>query len=264
MNIDPARIEAAITPATSAILAVHVYGTPCNVEAIQAVADRHKLRLVYDAAHAFGVEIDGVGIGNFGDISMFSFHATKLFHSAEGGALAMRDPALKNEIDLLKNFGIRNENEVIMPGINGKMNEIQAVVGLAVLELVDEERKKRQTLAQTYRQRLGEVEGIRLLLPGSSISESMQYFVIRIDRNRFGRSRDEVHEAFRNHNVFTRKYFYPLCSEYACYSSLPSSSPANLPVAHTVVREVLCLPFYGGLTQDQVNDICDILLSLKR
>lgn len=264
MNIDPKKIESMITPQTTGILAVHVFGTPCDVEAIQQVADRYGLKVVYDAAHAFGVEIDGRGIGTFGDISMFSFHATKLFHTAEGGAWAFNDRNLKQRIDLLRNFGIKNEEEVIMPGINGKMNEIQAALGLVLLGQVEEERLKRQRLIEAYRALLKDVEGIHVnnALPG--IKNSCQYFVIRIEEKRFGISRDEVYERFKQYNVFTRKYFYPLCSDYTCYRQLPSSAPGNLPVAHAVVQEVLSMPLYGGLSLDDVERLCAILKSFRR
>lgn len=264
MNIDAARIESMITPQTTGILAVHVFGTPCDVAGIQEVADRYGLRVIYDAAHAFGVEIDGQGIGAFGDISMFSFHATKLFHTAEGGALTFTDRNLKPRIDLLKNFGIKNEEEVMMPGINGKMNELQAAVGLVVLDCIEEERAKRKAILDVYRACLRDVEGVTLATddpPG--LRPSYQYFVVRIDEERFGCSRDEVYREFKKYNVMTRKYFYPLCSDYACYRHLPSAHPAGLPAAHRVAGEVLAMPFYGGLTADDVERICAILKGFR-
>lgn len=263
MNIDANKIESMITPHTTAILAVHVFGTPCNVQKIQEVAERYGLRVIYDAAHAFNVEIDGVGIGNFGDISMFSFHATKLFHTAEGGALTFKDPNLKSRIDLLKNFGIKNEEEVVMPGINGKMNEIQSALGLLVLNYIEQEREKRKKLTETYRQCLKNISGITFLFDPPNIKSSYQYFVIRINEKEFGKSRDEVYEIFKKYNVFTRKYFYPLCSDYPCYSQLPSSQSSNLPVAKEVVREVLSLPLYGQLEVEDISRICDILKSIQ-
>ncbi len=263
MNIDAERIESMITPQTTAILAVHVFGTPCEVVKIQEIADRYGLRIIYDAAHAFGVEIDGTGIGNFGDISMFSFHATKLFHTAEGGALSFAGKNLKERVDLLKNFGIKNEDEVVMPGINGKLNELQALMGLSVLELIEQEQAKRKTLQEVYKYCLEDVEGLSFLedLPG--IKNSYQYFILRIDKKKFGISRDEVYRRFKDYNIFTRKYFYPLCSDYTCYKHLPSSAADNLPVARKVVKEVLSLPFYGGLSCDDVENICSILKSFR-
>lgn len=262
MNIDADKIESMITPQTTGILAVHVFGTPCNVEKIQEIADRYGLKVIYDAAHAFQCEIGGIGIGNFGDITMFSFHATKLFHTAEGGALAFKDNNLKGRIDLLKNFGIKNEEEVIMPGINGKMNEIQAALGLVVLDSIEEERNKRKKLLDTYCECLKGIDGISILDERSD-TNSYQYFVIRIDEKLFGKSRDFIHEEFKKYNVFTRKYFYPLCSDYTCYRHLPSSTIDNLPVANKVVKEVLSMPFYGGLSEDDVEKICNILISFK-
>ncbi|SFL45339.1 DegT/DnrJ/EryC1/StrS family aminotransferase [Pelosinus propionicus] len=263
MNIDADKIESMITPQTTGILPVHVFGTPCDVEKIQEVADRYGLKIVYDAAHAFGVEINGVGIGNFGDISMMSFHATKLFHTVEGGALTYRDKHLKDRIDLLKNFGIKGQEEVVMPGINGKMNEIQAAIGLVVLNYIEEERRKRAILIDTYRRCLMDVEGISFLSDIAGVKSNSQYFVMRISEKIFGRSRNYVYDEFMKYNVFTRKYFYPLCSEYTCYRHLPSSSMVNLPVAHKVVQEVLSMPLYGELTVNEVEKICDILKSFQ-
>lgn len=263
MNIDAEKIESMITPQTTAILPVHVFGTPCNVIKIQEVANRYGLRVIYDAAHAFGVEIDGVGIGNFGDISMISFHATKLFHTIEGGALTYNNNHLKARIDLLKNFGIKNEEEVVMPGINGKLNEIQAAVGLVVLDYMEEERKKRKKIINTYISYLKDIEGITLLPSPEKVKSNYQYFVIRIDENVFGCSRDMIYDNFKKYNVFTRKYFYPLCSDYTCYRHLPSASEYNLPIAKKVVNEVLSLPLYGDLTTEHVEKICNILLSFR-
>jgi len=259
MTLDPARIGALVTPRTTGIMAVHVYGIPCDVEAIQAVADRFGLKVLYDAAHAFGVRIGEVGIGNFGDVSMFSFHATKLFHTAEGGALTYRDGALKANIDHLKNFGILNQDEVDVIGINGKMSELHAVLGLAVLEMVEREVTLRKSIAARYRSRLSAVPGVLPMpeLPG--VTESYQYFAVRIDERAFGCSRQALFEQLKLQNVFTRKYFFPLCTDYACYASLPSSRRELLPVAHRVVNEVLCLPIYGRLSLDAVDRICDMI-----
>jgi dTDP-4-amino-4,6-dideoxygalactose transaminase len=263
LTLDPEKIENSITAKTTGILAVHVYGMPCHVNEIQQLADRYGLRVVYDAAHAFGAEIDNMPIGVFGDISMFSFHATKLFHTVEGGALTFNSPHLKQRIDLLKNFGIKNEEEVVLPGINGKMNELQAAIGLINLKLIDGEREKRQKIVDAYTQRLAGIPGLRVFEIPVNVRRSYQYFVIRIGEE-FGCSRDDVYTEFKKYNVFTRKYFYPLCSDYSCYRQLPSSAPENLPVAHKVVREVLCLPLYGNLTLDDVEKICDILKSFRK
>lgn len=265
MNIDANRIETLITPQTTGILAVHVFGTPCDTAKIQEVADRYGLRVVYDAAHAFGVEVDGRGIGTFGDISMFSFHATKLFHTAEGGALTFNDKKLKARIDLLKNFGIKNEEEVVMPGINGKMNEIQAALGLVVLGCIDEERRKRKVLSDRYKECLKDTDGITFLdTDNPDIKNSYQYFVVRIDEKLFGRSRDYVHDELKKYNVISRKYFYPLCSDYTCYRQLSSVAAENLQVARKVSQEVLSLPFFGGLAEYDIEKICEILQYIQK
>ncbi len=265
MNIDADKIESMITPRTTAILAVHVFGTPCAVEKIQEVADRYGLRVVYDAAHAFGVEIGGQGIGNFGDISMLSFHATKLYHTVEGGALVMKNEHVKQRIDLLKNFGIKNEEEVVMPGINGKLDEVRAAIGRIMLNYVEGERQKRIRLHEIYNEELSEVEGLKLLPKcAADVKLNYQYYVVRVDEKIFGRSRDFVHEAFKNFNVYTRKYFHPLCSEYTCYRQLNSSSSDNLPAANLIGRQVLSLPMYGELAEDDVRKICAILKSFGR
>ena len=260
MNIDAEKIESMITPHTSAILAVHVFGTPCNVEKIQEVADRYGLRVVYDAAHAFGVEIDGKGIGNFGDISMFSFHATKIYHTVEGGALVHGDKNLKSRIDLLKNFGIKNEDEVVMTGINGKLDEIRSAIGRIMLKYVDSEQEKRRKLHAVYNEELGDVAGIKLMPNfGDNVKRNYQYYVIRIDEKVFGKSRDDVYDELRKYNVFARKYFHPLCSEFTCYRQLNSASVENLPVADVIGKQVLSLPMYGELTADDIKKICAII-----
>ena len=264
MNIDADKIESMITPQTTGILAVHVFGTPCDVEKIQEVANRYGLRVIYDAAHAFGVEIGNKGIGTFGDISMMSFHATKLYHTVEGGALMHNDCHLKARIDLLKNFGIKNEEEVVMPGINGKMNEVQAAIGLIMLDCIDEERQKRAVLTHIYREELETVDGITLMPILDNVRHNYQYFVIRIDEEEFGVSRDYVYDHFKEYNVFTRKYFHPLCSEYTCYRQMSSANPVHLPVANEVGKEVLSMPLYGELSTDDIRKICSILRSFKK
>lgn len=260
MNIDANKIESMITPHTTAILAVHVFGTPCNVEKIQQVADAYGLKVVYDAAHAFGVEIDGNGIGNFGDISMFSFHATKVYHTLEGGALVHKNKNLKQRIDLLKNFGIKNEDEVVMPGINGKLDEVRAAIGRIMLNYVEEEQYKRRQLHKIYDEELGNVDGIKLMPKcPENVKSNYQYYVIRIDEKVFGKSRDYVYDELRKYNVYPRKYFHPLCNEYTCYRQLNSSSVENLPVANVIGQQVLSLPMYGELAADDVRKICAII-----
>ena len=265
MNIDANKIESMITPQTTAILAVHVFGTPCDVEKIQQVADTYGLKVIYDAAHAFGVEINGQGIGTFGDISMFSFHATKVYHTLEGGALVHGNKNLKQRIDLLKNFGIKNEDEVVMPGINGKLDEVRAAVGRIMLNYVKEEQAKRHALHKIYDEELGNVEGIKLMPKcAENVKKNYQYYVIRIDDNIFGKSRDEVYNELKKFNVYARKYFHPLCSEFTCYRQLNSSSVEHLPVANVIVKQVLSLPMYGELSADDVRKICEIIRSIDR
>ena len=264
MNIDAEKIESMITPRTTAILPVHVFGTPCDVEKIQEVADRYGLKVIYDAAHAFGVEIGGKGIGDFGDISMFSFHATKLYHTVEGGALVHGDKNLKARIDLLKNFGIKNEDEVVMPGINGKLNEVSSAIGRIMLNYVEDERQKRIALHEVYNSELADVEGIKLMPKvADDVKLNYQYYVIRIDKKLFGKSRDEVYDEFKKYNVYTRKYFHPLCSEFTCYRQLNSARKENLPVANEIADQVLSMPMYGELSADDVKKICDILKSMR-
>ena len=264
LTLDPALVERAITSRTTGILAVHTYGMPCDVRALQAVADRHGLKLVYDAAHAFGVRIDGLGIGNFGDVSMFSFHATKLFHSAEGGALTCASKATRGFFDQLKNFGILNQEAVGPVGINGKMNEVQAARGLAVLDCVPEELRCRRAVIQRYRERLEGIAGLTAMQEPPGVDTSGQYFVVRIDPVRFGCSRDVVFERLKLYNVFARKYFYPLCSDYDCYRDLPSSAPGLLPVATEAARQVLCLPLYGTLPLTACDTICDMIREIQK
>ena len=264
MNIDADKIESMITPKTTAILGVHVFGIPCDVDKIQKMADRHGLKVVYDAAHAFGTEIKGKGIGTYGDLTMFSFHATKLFHTAEGGALASGSSERKKEIDFLKNFGIKNEEEVVMPGINGKMNELQAALGLLNLKHVDAERAKRKKIFKTYGALLKNIDGLTLPKETEDVTNSGQYYVIKIDERKFGRSRDQAHDKLKEYNVFTRKYFYPLCSDYPCYKNLVSSSPASLPIAQKISKETLALPFYGALSINDIERICNMIKGLKK
>jgi dTDP-4-amino-4,6-dideoxygalactose transaminase len=257
--IDPASIEHNLSDQTSAILGVHVYGMPCDVQAIDTLARPRQLKVIYDGAHAFGTQLDGQAIVRHGDATMLSFHATKLFHSAEGGALCMADPDLKKQVDLLKNFGIQNEEKVLLPGINGKMNELQAALGLLVLQHVDQEKQRRQIVRDTYADRLQDFPGLRLLSIPTNASDSHQYLIIRVNAAEAGCHRDELHQRLKRFNIITRKYFYPLCSNYDCYRHLPSAHPSRLPNAHRVASEVLSLPLHGGLSGDDVHRICDAI-----
>src|SRR5262245_9046347 len=213
LTLDPEAVERALTPQTSAILAVHVYGQPCRVDALQALADRHGLRVLYDGAHAFGTRVAGRPLCEFGDASVLSFHSTKLFHTGEGGAVVAPERSLKERIELLRNFGIRDETTVALPGINGKLTELQAALGLANLELVEPERLARARIAHVYLERLRSLEGITCVEPPAGVSHSHQYFVIRVAASGAGISRDDLHERLKTFNVFTRRYFFPLCSD---------------------------------------------------
>jgi dTDP-4-amino-4,6-dideoxygalactose transaminase len=257
--IDPRSVEEAITERTSAILAVHVFGNPCDVSALEKIAQKHHLRLIYDAAHAFGVEICGIPVGNFGEMSMFSFHATKLFHTAEGGCLVYGKASLRKTIDLLHNFGIQAEDEVNISGINGKMNELQAALGLCVLDLVKEESNRRKIIANRYLANLRDVDGIRPVVPGKNILQSYQFMPILIGRSEF-RSRDEIFSSLRRRKILARRYFRPLCSKIDCYSSLPSAQGRNLPHAERIESEILCLPIHGDLSLDDVDRVCEAVL----
>jgi dTDP-4-amino-4,6-dideoxygalactose transaminase len=258
MTIDSTKIEALITPQTSAIVAVHVYGFPCDIAKIASIAQKYSLKVIYDAAHAFSTEIDGHGIGEFGDITMFSFHATKLFTTAEGGCLTYSDNSLIDKIYNLRNFGIRDQEKVADIGINGKMNEIQAAIGLLNLKLYREEQQKRIAIRKRFIDNLAQIRGIRIPRRPQGVTDSCQYFPIIVERD-FPVTRNALFNALKEQNVFTRKYFFPLCSDYDPYKALPSASKENLPVANDIKNKVLCIPFYGGLTNDDVDAICGII-----
>lgn len=259
-NINPDKIEALITPETTAILPVHVFGTPCKMDKIQRIAEKHGLKVVYDAAHAFGVEVTGRSIGSFGDISMFSFHATKIYHTIEGGALTFNDRHLKERADSLRNFGIKSEEFVAEPGTNGKMNELQAAVGILLLQIVGDEIKRRKEITGLYRELLKEIPGISFYGDMDGVTHNYPYFVIRVNKDYFGMSRNELYTLLKGYNIFSRKYFYPLCSQFPCYKNLPSASKDNLPIAENVVKEVLSLPLHGRLTNEEVEKICEIII----
>jgi dTDP-4-amino-4,6-dideoxygalactose transaminase len=258
-NIDPEQIERHISSDTKAILGVHVYGNPCEVQAIQSIADRHGLQVIYDAAHAFGVKIGGRSVLEYGDMSALSFHATKLFSSIEGGALIPRSKGQYDRIQFLKNFGIADEETVIGPGINGKMNEFQAAFGLLNLESVDREIEERKKLAMRYREIMKGVPGITLLEDIPNVTHNYAYFPILVDKDEYGLTRDQLYLALRECNIITRKYFYPLCSDYPCYASLPSSKSKNLPVAKRISEQVLCLPLYGELDIETAKAVGDVI-----
>ena len=260
-NIDANKIEELITPDTTAIMPVHVFGNPCDVYKIQEIADRYGLNIIYDAAHAFNVEVDGIGIGNFGTASAFSFHPTKLFHTGEGGALTCNDSNLKQRLEYLNNFGIKDEETIIMPGINGKMNEMSAALGLCVLEEVDKHIAQRKLLTELYIERLKNIYGISFPVFEDNVKRNYQYMIIRVNSSiRSTLHRDILYHKLKRYNVFIRKYFYPLCSDFKWYKHLNS----NVPIAQKVSKETLCLPLYGDLTVDEVNQICDIIIEILK
>lgn len=251
-NLDPDKIEAAITPQTTAIMPVHVYGTPCDTQRIQAIADKYGLRVIYDAAHAFGVRVNGESILKAGDISTLSFHATKTYNTIEGGALICHDAAMKQRIDYLKNFGFADETEVVAPGINSKMDEIRAAYGLISLRHVDSAIAARKTVAEQYRSALREVPGLSMLEDIPGVTHNYSYFPVFVNASEYGESRDALYFRLKENGIFGRRYFYPLISTFSTYRGLPSASPANLPVATKLADEVICLPLHHELNTEEV------------
>ena len=258
-NLDPEKIEAAITPKTTAILPVHVYGNPCDVERIQEIADIYGLKVIYDAAHAFGVKKDGIPILEFGDLSVLSFHATKVYHTFEGGAIVCHDDKMKKRIDYLKNFGFANETTVVQPGINAKMNEFQAALGLLQLKYHKQNIEKRKIIADTYRKELSRIKGVRLLPEPINTSTNYAYFPIFVNEKEYGMSRDELYERLKEHNIFGRRYFYPLISNFPTYRGLESATRKNLPIANKIAEEVICLPIYPELNLEDISIIVKII-----
>ncbi|WP_456099197.1 DegT/DnrJ/EryC1/StrS family aminotransferase [Prevotella histicola] len=259
-NIDPQKIEAAITPRTTAILPVHVYGKPCDTEAIQAIADKYGLKVIYDAAHAFGVEVNGESLLNAGDMSTLSFHATKVFNTIEGGAMVMHDEKTKQRIDYLKNFGFANEIEVVGPGINSKMDEIRSAYGLLNLKQVDAAIAARQKVAVAYRKALRNVDGISFWDDMSGVRHNYSYFPIFVDAEKYGMTRDELYMKMKDQGIWGRRYFYPLISEFSTYRGLESSRSENLPNAHMMADTVICLPMHHALTEEEIDKIKNTIL----
>lgn len=255
-NINSSLIEKAITPQTTAILPVHVYGNPCNVEQIKEVADKHKLKVIYDAAHAFGHNFKGQSLLNWGALSILSFHATKPFNTMEGGAIICHDKDTKQRIDYLKNFGFANETEIVLPGINSKMNEMQAALGLLQLKKHKQNINIRQELACAYRDYFKDMPGISLMhIPAELENNSISYFPIFVEFEKYGKTRDELYEHLIEQGIYGRRYFYPLISQFRPYSSLPSAKPENLPVAEKLASRVICLPIYPELDLESVKKI---------
>lgn len=258
LNLDPARIEAAITPQTTAIMPVHCYGNPCAVEAIQRIADNYNLRVIYDAAHAFGVEDGGGSILRYGDLSVLSFHATKVFNTFEGGAIICPDAKTKQRINHLKNFGFVDEVTVVAPGINGKMSEVNAAFGLLQLKHIDRALARRREIDSIYREQLRGIKGIRLIEDAGQVKANYSYFPILVEAD-YPLSRDELYVKLKDKDVFARRYFYPLISEFPMYRGMQSAQRSNLPVASEVAEKVLCLPIYPGLNEGELDRIIEAL-----
>ena len=258
-NLDPSKIEAAITPRTTAIMPVHCYGKPCDTKAIQEIADKYGLKVIYDAAHAFGVEVDGVSLLNAGDMSTLSFHATKVYNTIEGGALVMHDEQTKKRIDYLKNFGFANETTVVAPGINSKMDEVRAAYGILNLRQVNAAIEARQHVAQRYRQTLRNIDGLTFFDDMPGVRHNYSYFPVFIDAEKFGMTRDELYFKMKDANVLGRRYFYPLISDFSTYRGLPSSTPQNLPVATRIANQVICLPMHHEISEKDLTRIINCI-----
>ena len=257
-NIDPDKIESLITPKTTAIMPVHVYGNPCNTDKIQKIADTYGLKVIYDAAHAFGVKNSGKSIVNHGDLTILSFHATKAFNTVEGGAIVCKDPKLKKRIDYLKNFGFADEITVVAPGINGKMNELIAAYGLLQLRNFEEQIKMRCQVADYYKKLLVNIEGITSYPFPDHITSNYSYFPILV-KPEYPETRDQLYERLQKYHILTRRYFYPLISDFPTYRALPSANKEYLPVASKIADQVLCLPIYSDLTDDHIQFIAKLI-----
>ena len=258
-GMDPAKIEAAITPNTVAIMPVHCYGKPCKTKEIDAIAKKHGLKVIYDAAHAFGVRVNGESILNAGDISTLSFHATKVYNTIEGGALVCHTKEMKEKIDHLKNFGFEDEVTVVAPGINSKMDEVRAAYGLLNLKQVDAAIEARQKVANAYREALKDVKGIRFFDDMVGVRHNYSYFPIFVDAEQYGMTRDELYEKMKSQGIFGRRYFYPLITAFDPYKDYPSASPENLPVATKIAGQVICLPMHHALSDEDVKRIIDCI-----
>jgi len=263
-NLDPAKIEALITDRTTAIMPVHVFGNPCQVEEIQAIADTYGFKVIYDAAHAFGVRIEGVPLAEFGDLSVLSFHATKVFNTVEGGAVVHKKPKLKKQVDFFKNFGFANETTIIGTGINAKQNELLSAFGLLQLESFEQEVADRRKIAIRYRENLEGVNGVRCLQDIAGVQHNYSYLPVLIDLKGKESTRDDLYHHLREHGIFSRRYFYPLISRIPAYCNLPSADASKLPVAERVAEQILCLPIYGDLSLSIVDDICMMISEKTR
>jgi dTDP-4-amino-4,6-dideoxygalactose transaminase len=258
-NLDPAKIEAAITPKTTAILPVHVYGNPCDVSNIENIAKRCGLKVLYDAAHTFGAKLKNESLCSFGDLSILSFHATKVFNTFEGGAIISHSAEMKQHIDDLKNFGFRGETKVVAPGINAKMNEPQAAMGLLQLKYIDENITKRKYLADQYRKNLANIPGIKFINDLPKVKHNYAYFPIFIEKEKYGLSRDELYDKLKQNNIFGRRYFYPLISHFPPYNAMETAKASNLPISEKIAEQVICLPIYPDLKYESTERICGII-----
>ncbi len=258
-GIDPNRIEEAITPKTTAIMPVHVYGKPCRTAEIQAIADKYGLRVIYDAAHAFGIAVNGKSILTEGDMSTLSFHATKVYNTLEGGALVMHDEKMKQRIDYLKNFGFAGETEVVAPGINSKMDEVRAAYGLLNLRQVDEAIEARHQVAIRYREALRPVEGIDFWDDMPGVRHNYSYFPIFVNAEKYGMTRDELYFKMKEQGILARRYFYPLISDFSTYRGLPSAGHDNLPQAHKMAESVICLPMHHELSGEDLEKVINCI-----
>lgn len=259
-NIDPDKIEAAITPKTTAIMPVHVYGKPCDTKRIKEIADKYGLKVIYDAAHAFGVEVEGESVLNAGDMSTLSFHATKVYNTLEGGALVMHDEQTKKRIDYLKNFGFAGETEVVAPGINSKVDEVRSAYGLLNLRQVDSAIEARHQVAIRYREALRNVSGVRFFDDMPGVKHNYSYFPVFINAEEYGMTRDELYFKMKEQGVLGRRYFYPLISNFSTYRGLPSATPENLPVATKIANEVICLPMHHALSEKDIQRILNTII----
>lgn len=263
-TMDPGKVEALITPRTTALMPVHVYGNPCRNEELQRIADTYGLKLFYDAAHVFGVRKDGVSVCSWGDLSMLSFHATKVFNTFEGGALITDDPKLKERVDYLKNFGFADEVTVVAPGSNGKMDEFRAAYGLLQLKNVDGEIAKRRKVAERYRTELKHVPGLTMLYDLPGVQHNYSYFPVLVDEKDYGMSRDGLYEKLKASNIYSRRYFFPLCSDFPTYRGLQSAKPSNLPVAAATAKKILCLPLFADLKEEEQETIIHCISTRER
>ena len=263
-NLAPEKIEAAITPRTIAIMPVHCYGHPCDVLKIEGIANRYGLKVIYDAAHAFGVEIGGKSVLEYGDMSTLSFHATKVYNTIEGGALICQDVETKKRIDYLKNFGFADEVTVVAPGINGKLDEIRAVYGLLNLKKVDDAIASRKKIVELYCEGLKDIAGVSFMVYNENVKHNYAYFPIFVDKEQYGISRDELYYKMQEKNIFGRRYFYPLISTFSTYKGLESAKPENLPIASKIADSVICLPIYAGLESEAVEFICELIKNCKQ